>query len=130
MYLFMCLFAQSNLDFCFALDACNSYPHKLSQAQSSLNVRTPEGRETRLFRQLSTETNPAPEPHFPVLVLKNLSSEFCGPVHLSTRRHSIMAGLLIGCQLLVPSTELRGNSFRIHELWLENRNRSCQAGLP
>ena len=66
---------------------------------------------------------------FPISVLKNIANESCGPVHLSTHGHSVLAGLLVGCPLLVQSTEPRVSSFLMHKLWLENKNGCCTSRL-
>lgn len=60
---------------------------------------------------------------FPMSVLKNPANELCGLVHLSTHGHSIQVGLFTRCPLLVWATELRVNSFLVHKLCLEHKNK-------
>lgn len=65
-------------------------------------------------------------------VLKKAPNELCGLVYLSTRGHSVQAGLLAdahwmptrtGCLLLVWATEPRVNSFLVHKLCLEHKDK-------
>lgn len=60
---------------------------------------------------------------FPMSVLKNPANELCGLVHLSTHGHSVHVGLFTRCPLLVWATELRVNSFLVHKLCLEHKNK-------
>ena len=56
-------------------------------------------------------------------VLKNPTNELCGLVHLSTHGHNVQASLLTGCPLLVWATEPRVDSFLVHTLCLEHKNK-------